>query len=97
MQTKTNQVGVSDAFDGTGFYLDPLQNSCTRRVVVQREPCAEPDTGLFMCLSPHRVPDRSHPCQHQSQSREFPLTETLVITVYSRAVMTLCLLHLGTY
>lgn len=29
------------------------------------EPRAEPDTGLFMSLSPHRVPDRSHPCQHQ--------------------------------
>lgn len=54
----------------------------------------EPDTGLFMCLNPHRVPDRSHPCQHQSQNREFPLTETLVITVYSTAVTTLCLLHL---
>lgn len=61
--------------------------------VVQRESHAEPDTGLFMCSNPHRVPDRSHPCQHQSQKREFPLTETLVITVYSTAVTTLCRRH----
>lgn len=53
--------------------------------------------GLFMCLSPHRVPDRSHPCQRQSQSGEFPLTETLVTTVYSRPVIAaLCRPHLRT-
>lgn len=46
------------------------------------KPQAEPDAGLFMSLSPHRVPDRSHPCQHRSQSTEFPSTETLVISVY---------------
>lgn len=78
---------------GTGFYLDPVQHSCIRRVAVRCEPRAEPDTGLFMSLSPHRVPDRSHPCQHQSHGREFPLMETLVTAVYSTAVITLCLAH----
>lgn len=63
------------------------------RGAVRCEPHAEPDTGLFMSLSPHRVPDRSHPCQHQSHGREFPLMETLVTAVYSRAVITLCLAH----
>lgn len=49
------------------------------------DPRAEPDAGLFMCLSPHRVPDRNHPRQHRSRSAEFPSTETLVIiTVYYR-------------
>lgn len=46
------------------------------------ESWAEPDAGLFMSLIPHRVPDSSHPCQHQSQIIEFPCMETLVITVY---------------
>lgn len=46
-------------------------------------------TGLFISLSPHRVPDGSHPCQHQSQNTEFPSIETLVITVYYRH----CLCH----
>lgn len=49
------------------------------------DPRAEPDAGLFMYLSPHRVPDRNHPRQHRFRSAEFPSTETLVIiTVYYR-------------
>lgn len=57
---------------GTFLY----QNSCAP------DHGAESDTGLFMSLSPHRVPDGSHTCQHRSQSIEFASIETLVITVY---------------
>lgn len=66
------------AFTWTDFIFFPFFYSRIRR----SSACA-PDAGLFMCLSPHRVPDRNHPSQHGFQSAEFPSTETLVIiTVY---------------
>lgn len=68
---------VTDCGLGYGSYMGPVSTwTC--------EPRAKPDVGLFMSLSPHRVPDRSHPRQHRSQSIEFPSIETLVITVYYR-------------
>lgn len=90
---KAGQSQRSDAWNrflpGPGATFLPQES----RGAVRCEPRAVPDTGLFMSLSPHRVPDRSHPCQHQSHGREFPLMETLVTAVYSRAVITLCLPH----
>lgn len=65
-----------------GPHLDRVFFNSIRRSSA-RDPRAEPDAGLFMYLSPHRVPDRNHPCQHRFTSAEFPCTETLVIiTVY---------------
>lgn len=86
-------MDVTDAADETGF--QPGRTHCSiLAAALQREPHAERDAGLLMCLKPTSRARQESPVSAPITTREFPLTETLVITVYSGAVTTLCRLHL---